>query len=228
MAYGILGFASILFLALYLIRRNIYRYSLGSTQSWLQTHIYIGIISLILVLLHSGFTLHGTFSILLFILFLLVIISGIVGSLIYTVIPLSLTKYGRDTKPKDEIISDIENYLKEADRLISKTSNECRTIYKKKIQPILKSKRTKWQYLLMEEKELLDRQRKMMEKCKNKVSHQDSYEIGILSSILIEKEKLSFMLAKLNLQNIWLTVHMPLTIAMFTAVIIHIWSIIYF
>jgi cytochrome b561 len=228
LAYGILGFACILFLTFYFARKNTYRYQLGSTHSWLQAHIYIGILSLILVLLHSDFTFEGIFSIFLFILFLLVIISGILGSLIYTNIPLSLTKYGRDTKPRDEIIRDIDNHLNEADKLVFNTSKECKEMYQKKIRPIFQSKRTKWQYIFMEEKELLDKRRKGIEQCKSLASAQDIYEINILSSLLIEKEKLSFMLAKINLQSIWLNVHLPITTAMLAAVIIHVWSIIYF
>jgi len=228
LVYGILGITAVFFLSLYIIRKNIYRYRLGSTQTWLQAHIYIGIISLVLIFVHSGFNITGTFSIFLLVLFLLVIISGIIGSLIYNITPLSLTKYGRDVKPKDEVVNIMENYLKEADRLVSNTSDEFREIYQKRIRPFFQSKRTKWGYLFMEEKELIDKRRKMVESCKNMVPGQDIYDLNILSSILVEKAKLSFMWAKTKMQGAWLNFHVPLTSAMLAAAVIHIWSIIYY
>lgn len=226
--YGILGITSTLFLSLYLIRKKTYRYRFGSTQSWLQAHTYIGIISFVLIFMHSGFHLTGTFTIFLLILFLLVVISGIVGSLIYKTIPLSLAKHGRDVKPKHEVTNNIENYLREADSLVSNTSNEFREIYQKRIRPFFQSKRTKWEYLFMEEKELINKRRNMIESYRNMVPKQDIYDLSILSSILIEKEKLSFMWAKTKIQGAWLNFHLPLTTALLTAVMFHIWSILYY
>ncbi len=228
LVYGILGTALIPFLTLYIIRKKVYRYRFGSAQGWLQSHLYIGVICFALIHMHSGFTLKGTFSISLFVLFLLVIISGVVGSLIYIIIPLSLSKYGRDVKSEDEIIHDIENYLKEANDLVPNTSETCKEFYRKEIRPFFLSKRTKWKYLFMEEKELLDKRRDLIERCKNMVPNQDVHELDILGSILIEKEKLFFMLVKLRLQKIWLSFHLPLTSALFVAIIIHILSMIYY
>lgn len=228
MVYGILSIASVIFLALYIIRKNTYRYRLGSTQSWLQAHIYIGIISLVLVLMHSGFNLTGTFNIFLFVLFVLVIISGIVGSLIYNITPLSLMKFGREIMPEDEIINNMEKYLKEADRLVLNTSGEFREMYQKTIRPFFQSKRTKWEYLFMEERELISKRRNMVERYKGMVSKQDIYDLNILCAVLIEKERLSFMWTKTKMQRAWLNFHTPLTSAMLAAAVIHILSIIYY
>ena len=228
LVYGISGTVLILVLTLYIIRKNMYQFRVGSEQGWLQSHLYLGIVCFILIHMHSGFIFTGTFSIFLFILFLLVIISGIAGSLIYIIIPLSLTKYGRDIKSEIEIIHDVENYLKQADELVSHTSDNFKKFYRKKIRPFFLSKKAKWKYFFMEEKELLDKRRGLIERYKHLVSGQDIYELDILGSILIEKERLSFMFAKLRLQKMWLNFHLPLTSALFVATIIHILSIIYF
>jgi hypothetical protein len=178
--------------------------------------------------MHSGSDFTGRFSMVLLILFLLVIVSGIVGSLIYKTIPLSLIKYGRDIKPKNEIISDMEKYSIEADKLVSNASREFQEIYKEKIMPFFRSKRTKWEYLFMEERELINKRREMMENCKNLVPNRDIYDLNILSSSLIEKERLSFMCTKIKLQNAWLNFHLPLSSAMLTMALIHILMLFYF
>ncbi len=228
LVYGILGIVSIIFLTLYIVRKNTYRYRHGSMQSWLQAHIYIGIISFVLIVMHSGFDFTGVFSISLLTLFFLVIVSGIIGFLIYNDVPRSLTKYGRDVKPEEEIVNRMENYLKEADNLVSNTSDEFRKLYQTRIRPFFRSKRTKWKYLFIEERELINKRKNMMERYKNILSGKDYYDLNILSSILVEKEKLAFMWTKIKVLKVWLNIHMPLTFAMLAMVLIHILTTFYF
>ena len=228
LTYGILCAVSILFLSLYSVRKNSYSQKLGTRQSWMEAHIYIGIISSVLLFMHFSFKPTGTFSIFLSILFFLVVISGITGAIIYSYVPLSLTKFGRTVKSLEEINSSIENSLDEADNLVSGVSDKLKTFYKDNIRSIIESKKTKWRYLSMTEKELLQNRRKLIEKCRSIVPGQDIHDLDILSSILIEKEKLSFMQAKLRMQEAWLTVHMPLTFTLLTATLIHIVTVLYY
>jgi hypothetical protein len=172
--------------------------------------------------MHSGFALTGLFNSVLLILFFLIIISGIIGSLIYNIVPRSLTKYGRDVNQNEEIVKKMEYYLKEADRLASNTSDEFREFYKKRIRPFFRSKRTKWEYLFMEERELINKRKSMMESYKSMLTGQGIYDLNILTSVLVEKEKLAFMCTKIKALEAWLNFHMPLTSAMLTMVLIHI------
>jgi hypothetical protein len=228
MIYGILGGISMLFLALYSMRKSIFRFKWGSSQSWLQAHVYIGIISLVLIMMHFEFNVRGTYSIFLFMLYLAVFISGVLGSLIYTLVPFSLTKYGWDVKPADEIVGIMERYLKEAEKLTSNMSDEFRKIYQKEIYPVLQSKRTKWKYLFMEEIDLIDRCKNKIEGYKERVPDSDIFDLNLMGSILIEKERLFFLRAKLQVQVIWLNVHMPLSFALIAVSIVHIVSTIYY
>jgi hypothetical protein len=226
--YGFLGLAAIIFLTLYFIRKRTYRYGVGSSQKWLQAHLYIGILCVILILMHSSPPFTGSLSIALLVLFLLVIISGIVGSLIYSIIPLQLTKYGREVKTKDEIMMSIQNYIETADRLVLDTSEDFKKMYHKNIRPLIRSKKTNWEYMFLKETEIIMSRMKMIERCRKKLMRQDMYELDMLSSLLVEKEKLSFMLMKINLHGIWLNFHLPLSSALIMATLIHIWSILYF
>ena len=80
----------------------------------------------------------------------------------------------------------------------------------------------------MTEKELLQNRRTLIEECRSIVPGHDMHDLDILSSILIEKEKLSFIQAKLRMQEAWLTVHVPLTCTLLTATVIHIVTVIYY
>ena len=227
-SYGIICTAAILFLALYTLRKRTYQYGVGPRESWLQAHVYTGIITVVIMFMHFSFRPGGTFGIFLAVLFFLVVISGAVGSLIYFYVPLSLSKYGRPVKSEEEIISSMDKYLEEADKLVSGASEELKSLYRIKIRPFIKSGGTRWKYLLLTERELLDKRRDVINTCKAVVPGQDMHDLEILSSILIEKEKLSFMQAKLKIQKAWLTFHMPLTLALLTAAVIHILTVIYY
>ena len=227
-AYGILSSAVMLFLTFYVLRKDIYRYRLGSRQGWLQAHIYTGIISLVLLFMHFSFKPTGTFGIFLTILFLLAIFSGTIGSLIYIYVPPSLSKHGRKVYSEEEIALDTERCLKDADDLVSAASGELRDLYEKSIRPFMASKRTKWEYLLMEERELIEKRRHMIEGYKIMVRGRDMHDLNLIGSLLAEKEKLSFMQAKLRLQGAWLTFHMPVSAALLTAAAIHIVTVLYY
>src|SRR5262249_7279567 len=60
-------------------RKLLRRWRLGSAKSWLRAHIWLGLFTVPLILLHSGFNWGGTLSTALAVLFILVIASGIFG-----------------------------------------------------------------------------------------------------------------------------------------------------
>lgn len=225
---GILGISSILFLSSYKARKGMYRFRLGTMQNWFKAHIYVGLISVVLVLMHSGFKMTGAFSKVLLVLFLLAIASGIIGSLIYANVPLSLSKYEREAKANEELLADLERYLVEADKSMSGVSNEFKDIYEKRIRPFFESGRTKWKYLLLEEQELLDKRKAMFEDFRKLVPSKEIYTLDILKSLLAEKEKLAYKWTKLMALRSWLNFHLPLASAMLTAFVFHLLSIAYY
>jgi hypothetical protein len=228
LACGIAGFCMIVFLAFYKLRKSVYRIRLGTMQSWMQAHINIGILCAVLVMMHVGFKMAGPFSLFLMALFLLVAFSGIVGAMIYNVIPVSVNKYARDTLPLTELEEKIAGYLNEADKSVEHTEEEFKSLYMKKIRPHFVHKGIRWTYLLAEERMLLKRQRDRFEKFKKIVPTQNVYDISVLALIAMEKEKLTFRWVKLRMLRGWLNFHMPLSFALIAAVITHMITIFYF
>lgn len=228
MLYGIVGICMVIFLSFYKLRLNIYRIRLGSMQAWLQAHIYIGLICAALIFIHSGFHFHWNFSSFLFLLFLLVVVSGIIGALIYKTIPLSIAKYGKEVITYERVIDGLQQYYLDAEKSISNTSDEFKKVYEKHIKPLFQSKEPDWKYLMMEEQELLNKRKQTFELLKKTIPANEVYDLNILCTILIEREKLAFKGSKLKLLRIWLNIHMPLVFAMLTAAVFHILSIVYF
>ena len=228
LAYGIIGFSLIVFLSLYKLRKNIYTIKLGTLQIWLQGHVYIGITSVTLIAMHAGSGTGGAFSVFLLTLFSLVILSGIMGAMIYKIIPVSVNKYGRGTLPLAEMEEKIADYLNEADKHVDNTHKEFTALYMKTIRPLFVHKGVKWGYLLKEERTIMEKQRKLFDSFKMLAPPQNVYDVSVLASIALEKEKLTFMWVKLRALKVWLNFHMPLTFAMITATVVHVISVFYF
>lgn len=227
-AYGIIGFVLIIFLAFYKVRKSIYRTKLGTLQTWMQAHIYIGIISTVLVAMHAGFRAGGIFSALLLTLFLLTVFSGIAGAMIYNTIPVSVNKYGRGVLPLEEMEGKIAGYLGEADKSVEHAHDDFKKLYREKIRALFVHKGAKWSYLLSEERTILKKQKALFEKFKKMAPPQNIYDISMLNTLSMEKEKLAFMWIKLKMLRVWLNFHMPLSFAMITAAIAHIITVFYF
>jgi hypothetical protein len=86
-ALGIIGFAMMLMTeTLYSLRKRAMHRPRGSMRSWLQFHIFTGIVGPYLVVLHSAWSLNGLAG-WLTIMTVVVVASGFIGRYIYTAVP---------------------------------------------------------------------------------------------------------------------------------------------
>jgi hypothetical protein len=76
---GSIAFAIFIFAALLGVRKKLLRLHIGSVQSWMRAHIWLTLLTIPLVILHSGFRLGGPMTILLLVLYVIVMVSGIYG-----------------------------------------------------------------------------------------------------------------------------------------------------
>jgi hypothetical protein len=88
-ALGIVGFTMMLMTeTLYSLRKRAMRRPRGSMRSWLQFHIFTGIVGSYLVVLHSAWSFNGLAGALT-LMTIVVVASGFVGRYIYTAVPRS-------------------------------------------------------------------------------------------------------------------------------------------
>jgi hypothetical protein len=116
LAFGFLGGGIIIFEFLLWPRKKLRSLQLGSARRWMSAHIWLGLLSLPLIIMHSGFrTGEAVFGVLM-VLYLLVVASGIFGLLLQQILP----RYMFDQVPEET--ADIENTLRqrvvEADELV--------------------------------------------------------------------------------------------------------------
>jgi hypothetical protein len=116
--YGVAGYGMMLFAALLGVRKKVPVWRLGRAQTWMRGHIWLGLLTLPMILFHAGFTFRGPLMSLLMVLLFLVFLSGIAGAAIQHFIPGLMTS----TVPLETIYEEIphvrEQLRGEADSLV--------------------------------------------------------------------------------------------------------------
>jgi hypothetical protein len=85
--FGFAGSALMLFAGLLAARKRFPKWQVGSAQAWLRAHIWLGTLSVPLILFHAGFRLGGTFEQVLMAVFAFEILSGFFGLAMQQAIP---------------------------------------------------------------------------------------------------------------------------------------------
>src|ERR1044072_5557801 len=85
--FGSISLAIFVFAILLSLRKKIPLWRVGTVQRWLRAHIWLTILTIPLVLLHSGFRLGGGMTTLLMVLYAVVMVSGFYGLFLQHVMP---------------------------------------------------------------------------------------------------------------------------------------------
>jgi hypothetical protein len=100
-AYGIFGAVAILVLLAFGVRKRWYRSTWGTLDGWLQSHIYLGLLSALVIFFHSGFRFHDRVAVAAFVTLGVVVASGFVGASLYTSVPRRLSEVESDLTPAE-------------------------------------------------------------------------------------------------------------------------------
>jgi hypothetical protein len=87
LAFGAISLAIFVFAALLSLRKKIPLWRVGTVQRWLRAHIWLTLLTIPLVILHSGFRFGGPMTTLLMALYAVVMVSGIYGLFLQHLMP---------------------------------------------------------------------------------------------------------------------------------------------
>ena len=90
-ATGTIGAGLIVWLALLGIRKRVITPGKWSLKAWTSAHVYLGLALLVIATLHTGFRFGWNVHTLAYALMLLVIASGVYGVVVYTILPTALS-----------------------------------------------------------------------------------------------------------------------------------------
>lgn len=88
--FGVVSFAIFIFGALLSLRKRVVLWRIGTVQRWMRAHIWLTLLTIPLVLLHSGFRLGAPMTIVLMALYGVVMVSGIYGLILQHQMPRSM------------------------------------------------------------------------------------------------------------------------------------------
>jgi hypothetical protein len=119
LAFGIVGFAMMIFCGLLGVRRKVRVWKIGTGQAWLRAHIWLGLLAFPLILFHSGLLFGHGLTLWLMILFTIVMVSGIVGVLLQNILPRTMLVRVQAETTFEQIPHVIDVLRDEADQLVA-------------------------------------------------------------------------------------------------------------
>ncbi|MGH7801378.1 MAG: hypothetical protein ACREOW_12250 [Thermodesulfobacteriota bacterium] len=231
--YGFIGLAAIMLLMYYGIRKRTYNTTFGTLKGWLSFHIYIGLLTLLIVPMHAGFKFGINVHTLSFVLMAIVVISGIFGAYFYINFPVKFTRYG------NELLYDgLDDEINKLINQIRALANNKNTFFIQRCEEAIAYGLPKahkgWRLILASgrsapsEAEYLKQVREDLERMP--ASEREDYQrLAVLS--LQKMELQNRFLSQMRIKNTleaWLYIHVPVSFVMLIALTIHITSIIYY
>jgi len=89
--FGIIGFGFMIFAALLGARKRVPIWRLGRAQAWMRGHLWLGLLSLPIILFHGAFRFGGTLTRVLMWMLIVTVVSGVFGAVLQNYIPRMMT-----------------------------------------------------------------------------------------------------------------------------------------
>src|SRR5215469_3424878 len=114
--FGVVGFAFMIYAAALGARKRVPTWRLGRAKAWMRGHLWLGLLSLPMILFHAGFHFGGTLTRVLMWLLIITVASGVYGALLQNWIPRKMTADVALETIYDEISNVRRLLCEEADR----------------------------------------------------------------------------------------------------------------
>jgi len=236
LTFGIAGYAMMLYAGLLGARKQVPTWRIGRAQTWMRGHLWLGLLSLLLILFHAGFVFRGPLTLILMLLFFIVIGSGILGAAIQHYVPSLMTS----RVPLETIYEEIPHVRaqlrEEADQLAASICGPLeaeesqtvlveiehddrerfREVYWNKVRPYLADPE-------IQGAELADplRSGETFEALRRLLAPATHGVLDDLENICEEEQQLSRQIRIYRWLHVWLLVHVPLSIALLVLGAIH-------
>ena len=222
LAFGFLAAALITFEMLYPARRPSAR-PLLSAQGWLQAHVYLGVLTLSAVLIHSGLRWpDGAMGWGLLLLSGWTTLSGLIGVALQKWIPIALAEGLRVEAVFERIPSLVEMLASEADVLMTGASDVLERFYRTEARPQLAQINPSWGFLM--DVHARDRALEPLQRMRQFVQPDERERVEDLITICTEKMELD---AHYSLQKIlkhWLRFHVPAAGLLLGLTVVHLFA----
>jgi len=122
LTFGIVGSAFMVFSGLLAGRKKLPVWRLGRAQTWMRGHLWLGLLSLPIVLFHGGFRFGGPLTSVLMVLLIIVVASGVFGAALQHYMPHMMTIQVPSETIFEQVDHVREQLVADADRLAGAAS----------------------------------------------------------------------------------------------------------
>ncbi len=258
MAFGIAGSGLMLYAGLLAVRKKLPRWRrLGTAQTWLRGHIWLGLFSVLLILFHAGFRLGGFLEKTLMLVLALVILSGVVGLLLQIYLP----RLMKVAVPAEAIYEQIpaacaalcrtadENVQKVCGSLLAGANPAVVTVttsaagddngdvaaplrefYREAVRPFLAADYQALSRLPYEARQLASgiHAAAAFEQVRIRVPHNQQETIENLEQICDERRQLMSQQRMHRWLHTWLLIHIPLSVLLLALGLLHAYTAVYY
>jgi Zn-dependent protease with chaperone function len=129
--FGAISLAIFVFAILLSVRKKIPLWRVGTVQRWLRAHIWLTILTIPLVILHSGFRLGGPMTTFLVMLYAIVMVSGFYGLFLQHIMP----RLMKERLPAETVFEQIPHIRSQLAAAAEKMRDSFKTAPPKKSDP---------------------------------------------------------------------------------------------
>src|ERR1043165_2385799 len=230
LVYGPIGFFLCYLLAYFGIRKRSYRSRFGTLEQWLQSHIYLGVLALIILVLHPGGRFNDKIAVATLILVAIVVVSGIVGAVFYVTVPRLLTEVESELTV-DEISEQMNQLAKQMARIAWGRSEPFQRIYRQLIDEGTPGWLAGWRLLVAR---MRHRKGASSDWAPLLGLVPQDEEAELRQMLVVSRQRKELLLRLLfqsrykNVLESWLYVHVPFTVALLVFAVVHVVAVFYY
>src|SRR5688572_10758827 len=228
---GIVGLVGVAFVMTYPFRKQVYRRRAGALRYWMLVHVYAGVVAGVVLLLHSGARLGGVGEGLLYVVFDLVILSGVVGIVAYIVAPRIMTRIEGEPLLVEDLEARRDELQKQSASILEQSEGWLKEEIRDRIYPRFSSRAFLWRQLSRREelKSLLAQAREEFKLHTMRTATHEEREL-LLSAVetAVTLRRVDALLVLHRTLRSWIPIHVVSTAAMLALMIVHIAQVVFF
>jgi hypothetical protein len=222
LGFGILAALAFLFEMFYSSRRP-KAWPLGTAKAWIQTHVYLGLLAMLAVVLHAGGLPRGGFGWWLFVLSLWTTLSGLLGVFLQKTLPVALAEGLRVEALYERIPDLLDQLVVEADTLLAEASEVLERFYQQDLRPSFSTLQPSWSYVF-DVRAGRERSLEPLRQISAYVGAEEKTKVEDLTSLYTEKIELDAQWSVQRVLRLWLWLHVPPAALLMALLVIHVFT----
>ena len=228
---GLVGLVGVAVVMTYPFRKQVYRRRVGALRYWMLVHVYAGVVAGVVLLLHSGSRLGGLLTSLLYVVFDLVILSGVVGVIAYIVAPRIMTRIEGEPLLIEDLQARRDELQKQATSIVEQSEGWLKEEIRDRVYPRYQSFGFLWRQLSRREelKPLLAQAREEFKAHTTRTATPEEREL-LLSAVetAVTLRRVDALLWLHRTLRAWIPIHVVSTAAMLALMVVHIVQVVFF